>query len=431
VSDRRSERFSGGNPPDKADDHRDEFQRDCDRLLYSGAFRRLAVITQVVSPAGGHAFHNRLTHVLKVAQIGRRVAERLNIPENTELIAELGGLSPSVVEAAGMAHDLGHPPFGHIAEEELNEGLLKAGEAEGYEGNAQSFRIVTRLDIRESGRGSEARGLNLTRATLNAVLKYPSLRPLDKTETHPKFGTYRAEEKQFNFARDGGKDGQRSLEADVMDWADDITYAVHDLEDFYRAGMIPLDRLAYANDEVKAFIAGMARRLNKLSKDEFQLYEDTASRFLKFSPVAEPYTGRRTQRAALRGLASSIIHRAVSGTTLSREGLVRPSNIVREVAILKQLTWHYVIEDSRLAAEQHGKRRVIRELFEIFCDAATNKARQKLFPIRFQEQLEDGECTPPRTAADYIADMGEQRAVELYNSLTGSSLKPVTTGLTL
>jgi dGTPase len=112
----------------------------------------LAVITQVVSPAGGHALHNRLTHALKVAQVGRRIAEGLNIPENAELIAKHGGLHPSVVEAAGLAHDLGHPPFGHIAEEELNARLRKVNEKDGYEGNAQSFRIVTRLEIRESGR---------------------------------------------------------------------------------------------------------------------------------------------------------------------------------------------------------------------------------------------------------------------------------------
>lgn len=156
MSDHRRERFSdislGTSEPEKAGDFRSDFQRDCDRILYSVAFRRLAVITQVVSPAGGHAFHNRLTHALKVAQVGRRIAEKLNNSENADLIKKLGGLDPSVVEAAGMAHDLGHPPFGHIAEEELDARLRDVKESDGYEGNAQSFRIVTRLETRESGR---------------------------------------------------------------------------------------------------------------------------------------------------------------------------------------------------------------------------------------------------------------------------------------
>lgn len=385
-----------------------------------------------MSPAGGHAFHNRLTHVLKVAQVGRRIAERLNTPENAGLIAKLGGLDPAVVEAAGMAHDLGHPPFGHIAEEELDLRLRKAKEPDGYEGNAQSFRIVTRLEIRESGRNDGGPlGLNLTRATLNALLKYPRMRS-KPAKIHEKFGAYRTEMEQFSFARKLSTGEDRSLEADIMDWADDITYAVHDLEDFYRAGKIPLDRLSKSNDEIKGFLKGMARRLKgKIKPEDEQAYEDTAIRFLHFCPVSETYTGRRTQRAALRAMASSIIHRAVCGTTISETGLVRPAGIDREVTILKQLTWQYVIEDSRLATEQHGKRTVIRTLFDIFANAAASKKEWRIFPEAFQEQLEDEACSGARTASDFVASLGEQRAVELYLELLGTSLKPVTTGMSL
>ena len=435
MSDPRRDRFSGRPISEKSDDHRNDYERDCDRVLYSGAFRRLAVITQVVSPAGGHAFHNRLTHVLKVAQVGRRIAQRLATEQNRSLIESLGGLDPSVVAAAGMAHDLGHPPFGHIAEEELDSQLRAAKEKDGYEGNAQSFRIVTKLEIRESGRGDGGgMGLDLTRATLNGLLKYPRMRSFGKKSPgeHQKFGAYNSEKKQFDFARQNSAKGLRSLEADVMDWADDITYAVHDLEDFYRAGKIPLDRLSKSPDEIKAFLAGMERRLKgKIPAGDEQSYENAALRFLHFCPVSEAYSGRRTQRAALRGLASSIIHKAVCGTTLSKAGLERPKDIEREVTILKQLTWQYVIEDSRLAAEQYGKRKVIKSLFEIFADAAASQKQWKMFPPRFQEQLQDGECTAARTAADYIAGMGEQRAVELYNELLGISLKPITTGMSL
>ncbi|HEY5741876.1 MAG TPA: dNTP triphosphohydrolase, partial [Terrimicrobiaceae bacterium] len=363
MSDRRLERL-WSRVDDKTGDFRNDFERDCDRILYSGAFRRLAVITQVVSPAGGHAFHNRLTHALKVAQVGRRIAEGLNTSENAGIISSLGGLHPSVVEAAGLAHDLGHPPFGHIAEEELDERLRKADEKEGYEGNAQSFRIVSCLEIRESGRNEGALGLNLTRATLNALLKYPKMRDLSKNG-HQKFGAYRSEDLQFRFARQYSSDQNPCLEAQIMDWADDISYAVHDLEDFYRAGMIPLDRLSKSNDEIKGFLDGMLSRVKIKEGEDERDYEETAAWFLAFCPVSEAYSGRRTQRAALRGLASSIIHRAVSGTKVSSTGLVRPPKIDREVTVLKQLTWHYVIEDSRLTSGQYGKRKVIGTLFDI------------------------------------------------------------------
>ena len=142
--------------------------------MYSGAFARLAEITQVVSPERGYVFHNRLTHSLKVGQIARRLAEYFN-RDQQPVVEKLGGLDPDSAEAAGLAHDLGHPPFGHIAEEELDQLVREAGLQDGYEGNAQSFRIVTRLassDARDLKQRSIA-GLNLTRTTLDGILKYP------------------------------------------------------------------------------------------------------------------------------------------------------------------------------------------------------------------------------------------------------------------
>ena len=270
-----------------------------------------------------------------MAQVGRRIAERLVTAENAELIEKLGGLHPSVVQAAGMAHDLGHPPFGHIAEEELNAALRKSGEKDGYEGNAQSFRLVTRLEIRDSGTDDGAIGLNLTRATLNAILKYPILRPRS-AGVHPKFGAYRSEKEQFEFAREGSVGTRRSLEAEIMDWADDITYAVHDLEDFYRAGKIPLDRLVHSRDEMDAFLEGMIHRLKArggFSRDDENAYKSTARDLLDFCPVSAAYSGTRTQRTALHNFASSMIHNAVCGTTLTEDGLKRPLEDEKRIAI--------------------------------------------------------------------------------------------------
>lgn len=166
----RSERFI----EEVGQGYRSSAQVDRDRVHYSTAFARLAEVTQVVSADQGYVFHNRLTHSLKVAQIARRLAEKL-LHEQSTLAERLGGLCPDAAEAAALAHDLGHPPFGHLAEEALNDLCKEYNLADGYEGNAQSFRIVTTLAVGDGIDKNAAfiPGLNLTRATLNGLLKYP------------------------------------------------------------------------------------------------------------------------------------------------------------------------------------------------------------------------------------------------------------------
>lgn len=180
-------------------DSRDDFQRDRDIVLYTSALQRLSGITQVVSAGTGHVFHNRLTHTLQVAQVGRRLAEKLHLKQ-PELVKHYGGLSPDVVEAACLAHDLGHPPFGHIAESVLNR--LAGPEIEGFEGNAQSFRIIAELAFTSP----DYNGLNLTRSTLRATLKYPwtyEQRPPDRRDPAKKknkWGAYKSESHAFEHA---------------------------------------------------------------------------------------------------------------------------------------------------------------------------------------------------------------------------------------
>lgn len=163
----------------KTGDYRTASQRDHDRVLYSSSFRRLAEVTQVVAANSGYVFHNRLTHSLQVAQVGRRMAEKLVQIQTKEGIVPLGAIDPNVVEAACLAHDLGHPPFGHVIEDELNELADQIG---GFEGNAQSFRIVTKLAFHSP----LYLGLDLTRATLAGVLKYPWAR--NENPSKPKSG---------------------------------------------------------------------------------------------------------------------------------------------------------------------------------------------------------------------------------------------------
>ena len=236
--------------PNPLGDDRAAAQRDRDRILYSSSFRRLAEVTQVVSADSGYVFHNRLTHSLQVAQVGRRLAEKLTkrFPQSKDFI------DPDVVEAACMAHDLGHPPFGHAAEKTLNALTESIG---GFEGNAQSFRIVTRLASRSPGYP----GLDLTRATLAATLKYPWLRGANP-KNRKKWGAYPSEREDFDFAaRLLPRPNQPTIEARLMDWADDITYSVHDLEDFFRAGRIPLHLLGRADSpEQQAFFDNVFER---------------------------------------------------------------------------------------------------------------------------------------------------------------------------
>ena len=196
LSSRAKRKFSEA---DVHGEHRTPFERDRDRLLYTEALRRLAGVTQVVRPAEGHVFHNRLTHTHEVAQLARRLAQRISRTADKELLEELGGLDPEVAEAAALAHDLGHPPFGHVAETELDRLIIAALEESsatkkggmqvaGFEGNAQSFRIVTKLAIRSF----DGFGLNLTRATLNGLLKYPWQKSSSAPKRH-KYGVYPSE----------------------------------------------------------------------------------------------------------------------------------------------------------------------------------------------------------------------------------------------
>lgn len=427
---------------DEAGDQRSATQRDRDRVLYASAFARLGGVTQVVSSEEGAPYHNRLTHSLKVAQIARRVAEHLDSEQRQA--AQEAGVDPDACEAAALAHDLGHPPFGHIAEARLDE-LVRderdgevQGDPDGFEGNAQTFRIVTCLGQRRD----EFDGLNLTRSTLDAILKYPWLRGTrDDRRRDAKYGAYKSEKATFRWARelhDPGDDA-RCANADILDWADDVAYAVHDVEDFYRAGLIPLDRLYWSENERRTFLEWLYRKWSDLEKREGRLapipldrWDDLAPRTanrlfadLPFNRLTTPYAGARNQRKLLRRATAFLIGRYLNAVRLQIENgawrlVLHDGDQARhEVELMKELVWYYVIDKPPLRTLQHGQVRIITDLFKTYRDAAISEDLAVL-PVSMRDAVEGG-VEPVRAAADAVASLTERQAVLLWRRVTGAA----------
>jgi dGTPase len=403
---------------------RTEAQVDRDRVIYCPHFARLAEVTQVRSFDGEFLVHNRLTHSLKVGQLACRIAQAINKKHCKNGEAPL--VNPDVAEAAGLAHDLGHPPFGHIAESELDKIVEADG---GYEGNAQSFRIVSVLATSDAASedGSACSGMNFTRATLNALLKYP-WRYGGNPKKMDKWGAYETEKDIFTWARDGKENNTRTAEAEIMDWADDITYAIHDMIDFYCAGLIPLhllvDNASLLGKKEWADFFDHACARNSRVFNHGDVSETALQEVLSPSSINGPYNGSPKECQDLWFYSSILISKYVAAFDLVAQ---QPSGerraVISEPAllqteILKELTWHYVIKRSDLATSQHGQRKMIRKLFGVYRDAINNKAWE-YFPVGFATLIREGDSGTPaaRWAADYIAGLTERQVTHLYRKV--------------
>lgn len=408
---------------------------------------------------------------MKVAQLARRIAEKL-FAQDQELysVKEIGGLNIDAAETAALAHDLGHPPFGHIAEDELNKAMLNLEDCqknkictEGFEGNAQSFRLVTQLMVGDALAKKEETsaflGLNLTRVSLNAILKYPWLNG-ENLQKQKKWGAFESERTFFEFARADFQLGRftKSLEAEIMDWADDITYAVHDVVDFYQAGHIPLERFA-AKDEVeltsffeevferntKTDESGSGKLFDESFKDIHGLevlkvkyrsaFEAVCEKFFFINILDSRYRGTEKQRLSVWQMTTRLITEyvgAIRVSTSPKESdrtVEIDKELQFEIEMLKQLTWHYVILQPELATVQHGQRRLIRELFETLSDEVTlpvAKTKTKLFPAFFEEQLKkaNDHGSRVRLVVDLISGMTEKEVVNFYQKLFSHKVGP-------
>ena len=348
--------------------------------------------------------------------------------QNEELCQKLGGINPDVVEAAALAHDLGHPPFGHVAEKALNQLVAEEQNIyDGFEGNAQSFRIVCKLSIRRI----DSPGLNLSRATLNAILKYPWFR--QSGNKCYKWGAYHSEEAEFNWARElTPEDERQSAEATIMDIADDIAFSVHDIEDFYRAGLLPLDSLVTSETEREHFIDKVFAYWQRINKQrDREVYSSILEELFYLFPVDRRWEGELTQRAALRNLTSVWIDRYVRNIRLEPRALESSgeSRVImneeqsREIDLLKQLTWQYVIDNPNLARQQYGKEQVIKTLFECFLDAV--ESNLSILPMACRERIlfllnvNAGKQEIVREISDTISAMTDQQALKTFHQLTG------------
>lgn len=411
-----------------AKDQRSEFERDRDRLLYSSAFHRLAGITQIVRAGEADVFHTRQQHTIKVAQIGRRLAQKLK-QEQPEAAAARG-LDPEVVEAACLAHDLGHPPFGHIGEHTLDE-LVGEHDNEGFEGNAQSFRILTKLAVRFS----DSPGIDLTRATLAACLKYPWMRGKKGKKSKKKWSAYVSEKEDFDFARQFHDHDEKTLEAELMDWSDDVAYSVHDLEDFHRCNALPWQRVFGEKDRIIEHAAGESAG-NKEKTRLTQAY-DRLKDFLEgtYSKLLEdPYEGTRDQREQLRRMTSQLIGKYIGAISINEDTSDKAVSFnddwVDEVRILKQITRDYIIGNPTLAAQQHGQKRIITDLFDALWKGYDPEVGYPAFaPIRLRYFAGVEGTTKARFVADCIASLSESEAVALHarlcGAVTGSVLDPI------
>ncbi|MFJ4654319.1 deoxyguanosinetriphosphate triphosphohydrolase family protein [Nocardia sp. NPDC088792] len=423
------------------------YRVDRDRIVASPFFARLGGVTQVVSPSSSNLLHNRLTHSLKVAQVARAIAERLTADHQVVPVLDaLGGCDPDVVEAAALAHDLGHPPFGHLGEQVLDRlARHRFGLPDGFEGNAQSLRIVTKTDT--GGPGGV--GLDLTAAARAAILKYPWTR-LSFPDPHPrhmdnpprgaseppespgtgssKFSVYITELDEMAQARAPFNqklaDWQQTVEASVMDIADDIAYAIHDLEDFHHIGVLQHAPIAAELGHWRSSARELAglddaeltkwsrrpgyslellrRRLHHrdswiVDDDAFAAAVSRVCSELVDGLLAMPFDGSAEAEQAVGRFSAGWTTRLVSGICAVLDPPARSGHVMlapaqwHEVQVLKFVHKQFVLLRPDLALHQRGQAQLITSLVEALDLWLGDRYEANRIPHRLQDLIERAE----------------------------------------
>jgi dGTPase len=386
-------------PPKRAG--RSDFERDRARVLHSAALRRLAAKTQVVTAGSADFPRTRLTHSLECAQIGRELGREI-------------GCDPDLVDAACLAHDIGHSPFGHNGETALNELAADAG---GFEGNAQSLRLLTRLEPKVLGAG-----LNLTRATLDATLKYPWF----SQGLGTKFGVYAEDTEVFDWIRAAAPTGRRCLEAQVMDWADDVAYSVHDLEDGFVAGLITFKNL---NSLTERTVVSQTTSTTYLGEDvSVAELTEVLDALLALDVWPTSYDGGPETAAALKNATSELIGRfciSAQDATLAAHprplaryaaDLIVPRQQRLECALLKGITAHYVMTRAGVIAAQARERELLAELAFAVERGAPGTLDPLLRPAWYAARTD---TVRRRVVIDQIASLTDTSAIAWHHRLCG------------
>jgi dGTPase len=406
-------------------DDREEYEKDYARLIQSPAFRRLQGKSQVFGAGSGDYYRTRLTHSLEVSQIAREVARRLGKQYEFLSRKEHPGLmiDPEVVECASLAHDLGHPPFGHKGEEVLNR-LLQEEHGLKYEGNAQNFRILMFLEKR-AGSGS---GLDLTASVLLAINKYPFC--ID--EPGRLKGVYRKEWEGIDFLRQtwGVPGNSATLEAQLMDLCDDIAYSTHDLEDGIRAGKIQMDRVFFEDDRLVTHVIQEITDDPSYSEaiwdqvDKAAMVKQVLIQYLEQWEIIyaecdrEPSRTRREMKARwVRRFANEVgiiddPDASWKKVTLIREGK-QNLELLRTMEILKKLAWVTLIKDFRVQRLHKRSEVMIERLWGSFKKYDTGRL---IIPPDWLESYEaqKDKWSWERLAADYISGMTDAYAEKVY-----------------
>jgi dGTPase len=401
---------------------RSTFERDRARIVHSAALRRLAAKTQVVGPASHDFIRNRLTHTLEVAQVGRDLAASI-------------GCDPDVVEAACLAHDLGHPPFGHNGESAL---AAEASDIGGFEGNAQTFRLLTRLEAKTVAADGRSLGLNLTRAVLDAATKYPwPVQDSPRAEGRHgdglprvvrKFGVYGDDLEIFDWMRRGAPPRAVCVEAQVMDFADDVAYSVHDVEDGIVAGRVDLSRIT-ADAHLRNAVWSTVRDWYQPTYGD-DLLEDAYARLrLIDSWPSTPYDGSRLELARLKNLTSRLIGRFCTGVRAAVEKADLPTPLTRyagdvpipdevraEIAVLKGIAAHLVMKADDRVVTNETQREILHGLVGALA-RGNGWALQPAFANDFEHASDD--AARLRVVIDQVASLTDVSAVEAHRRLVG------------
>jgi len=381
---------------------RTEFARDRARIIHSFALRRLAAKTQVAVPWLADFPRTRLSHSLECAQVGRELGWAL-------------GADPDLMEGACLAHDIGHPPFGHNGEDALNAVSEICG---GFEGNAQSFRLLVRLEAKTVDGSGRSFGLNLTRASLDAATKYPWPRSLNLR----KFGVYDDDQEVFDWVRIGAPVGEQSMEAQIMDWSDDVAYSVHDLEDALVTGHVKLEHLS--DDLADLFAVAHDSYMGDMTEREAQ---DALAALQALSCWPKNYDGSHRHLARLKDLASQLVGRfALAAESATRDqygdgpltryngNLVVPRAQRIEVAILKSIATYYVINAAASQERYAYQQIVIKELVEMVLSQAP-ASLDSFFLDDWSHAL--SEAQKLRVVVDQVASLTDPGAYALHAKL--------------